>query len=73
MRTVYGDMIGDMFHRGHVNFLRRMAELGDKVIVGVISDKTCETYKRTPVCTVEERMAVIEACKYADEIIPTKL
>ncbi len=70
MKIVYADMIGDMFHRGHVNFIRRLTELGDKVIIGVTSDKSCESYKRTPICTLEERLSVIEACKYVDEVIP---
>ena len=70
MKTVYGDMVGDMFHKGHVNLLRRMSEMGEKVIIGIISDENCETYKRTPICTLEERMAVIQACKYVDEVIP---
>ena len=70
MKTVYGDMVGDMFHRGHVKLLKRMTELGDKVIVGVIGDETCKTYKRTPICNLDERVEVISSCKYVDKIIP---
>lgn len=69
MTVVYGDMVGDMFHAGHVNLLRRMSKLGDKVIIGVISDSTCESYKRTPICTLDERVAVISSCKYVNEVI----
>lgn len=69
MKIVYADMVGDMFHKGHVNFLKRLSEISDKLIIGVISDKDCESYKRIPVCTLDERVAVIEACKYVDEVI----
>ena len=70
MRKVYVDMIGDLFHMGHVELLRAARELGDSVVVGVISDELAETYKRRPIMTMEERIAVIEACRYVDEVIP---
>jgi cytidyltransferase-like protein len=70
MRKVYVDMIGDLFHMGHVELLRAARELGDSVVVGVISDELAETYKRRPIMTMAERIAVIEACRYVDEVIP---
>jgi len=70
MRKVYVDMIGDLFHMGHVELLRAARELGDAVVVGVISDELAETYKRRPIMTMAERIAVIEACRYVDEVIP---
>ncbi len=70
MVRVYADMVGDLFHYGHVAFLRQARALGDRLIVGVHSDEVVESYKRKPVLTMRERVAAIEGCRYADEVIP---
>jgi cytidyltransferase-like protein len=67
---VYVDMVGDLFHAGHVALLRAARELGDYLVVGVLSDETAAAYKRRPIMTLTERVAVIEACRYVDEVIP---
>ena len=69
-KIVYVDMVGDLFHYGHVEILRRAKEKGDKLIVGVHSDETVMEYKRKPICNMKERIDVIKASKYVDEIIP---
>lgn len=69
MKRVYVDMVGDLFHPGHVELLRRASALGDVLIVGVLSDATAADYKRVPVMTLAERVAVIRACRYVDEVI----
>ena len=48
MKRVYVDMVGDLFHIGHINMFKQARELGDYLIVGVHSDKAVESYKRTP-------------------------
>jgi cytidyltransferase-like protein len=70
MIRVYVDIVGDLFHAGHVSFLRQASELGDVLVVGVHSDDAVETYKRRPVLTMEERIAVIASCRYVQEVIP---
>ena len=67
---VYVDMVGDLFHPGHVAFLKAARELGDHLVVGVLSDETAASYKRRPIMTLDERVAVIGACRYVDEVIP---
>ncbi|MBS3940053.1 MAG: adenylyltransferase/cytidyltransferase family protein [Actinobacteria bacterium] len=67
---VYVDMVGDLFHAGHVELLRQARGFGDHLVVGVLSDEVVAAYKRPPVMTLEERVAVIEACRYVDEVIP---
>ena len=67
---VYVDMVGDLFHPGHVALLRAARGFGDELVVGVLSDETVAAYKRRPIMTMDERVAVIEACRYVDEVIP---
>jgi cytidyltransferase-like protein len=69
MTVIYADMVGDLFHLGHVKLLQRAKALGDILIVGVNSDIDVESYKRTPTLTLEERTAVIQACRYVDKAI----
>jgi len=66
---VYVDMVGDLFHAGHVELLRAARARGDWLIVGVLSDETAAAYKRRPIMSLAERVAVIEACRYVDEVI----
>jgi cytidyltransferase-like protein len=70
MTRVYVDMVGDLFHYGHAEFLRRARELGDWLLVGIHSDETVASYKRSPVMTMDERVRVVAACRYVDEVIP---
>jgi glycerol-3-phosphate cytidylyltransferase len=69
MTRVYVDMVADLFHSGHVAFLRRAKELGDVLVVGIHTDEVCTNYKRRPVMSMEERAAVVAACRYVDEVI----
>ena len=66
---VYVDMVGDLFHAGHVTLLREARSHGDQLVVGVLSDDTAASYKRRPIMTLAERVAVIEACRWVDEVI----
>jgi len=63
-------MTADLFHFGHVNFLKQANEIGDYLIVGIHSDETVQNYKRSPIMTMEERISVVASCRYVDEIIP---
>ena len=47
--TVYVDMVADLFHLGHVEFLRKAKEHGDVLKVGIHNDETVEGSKRKPV------------------------
>ena len=72
MSNIYTDMCADLFHYGHVNILKNAKQLvgeDGNLIVGIHSDKTIESYKRKPIMTMEERIAVVEACRYVDRVI----
>lgn len=65
--TVYVIGVFDLFHRGHVELLRRAKELGNRLIVAINDDEMVGTYKRRPIVHERDRLAVVEACKYVDE------
>lgn len=71
---LYADMVADMFHYGHVEFIKNMflqkKEASDKIYIGIHNDETVKSYKRQPVLTMEERIKVLSCCKYIDKIIP---
>ncbi|MER5843466.1 adenylyltransferase/cytidyltransferase family protein [Streptomyces prasinus] len=69
-RNVYVDMVGDLFHPGHVALLKAARDLGERLIVGVLSDEVVAQYKRRPIMTLAERVTVIEACRYVDMVLP---
>ena len=68
--NIYCAFTGDLFHYGHVRFLKNAKRLGSRLIVGVCSDTTVEEYKRQPVLALSERCEVIAGCRYVDAIIP---
>jgi cytidyltransferase-like protein len=66
-------MVGDLFHRGHVEFLSAARKLGDPqgfLMVGVHSDETCTRYKRKPIFSMEDRVAILVSCRFVDRVIP---
>lgn len=70
-RKVYTGGTFDLFHRGHVNFLRQCKEIGDYVVVSLNTDEFIERYKGSkPVIDYQSRKEVLLACKYVDEVIP---
>lgn len=61
----------DIFHYGHLNILRKSKELCDYLIVGVSTDELILKEKgKVPVIPFEERIKVVSAIKYVDEVIP---
>ena len=70
----YIDLVADLLHYGHINYLKKINEYklneDDKLYVGIHNDKTVEEYKRVPILTMDERIKVLECCKYIDKIIP---
>ncbi|MFC2015047.1 adenylyltransferase/cytidyltransferase family protein [Chloroflexota bacterium] len=70
MIRVYADMVGDLFHFGHVEFLKKCRAFGDCLLVGISADENLETYKRKPILTMEERVASAAGCRFVDEVIP---
>lgn len=69
-RRVYVDGCFDLCHFGHYNFVRQASELGDELYAGVHNDEEILKNKGPVVFTLEERMIMIEACKWVTKVIP---
>ncbi|KAH9549269.1 hypothetical protein CY35_10G008900 [Sphagnum magellanicum] len=66
---VYMDGCFDMMHYGHANALRQARALGDELVVGVVSDEEIKINKGPPVMSMDERVAMVRAVKWVDEVI----
>jgi cytidyltransferase-like protein len=62
-------MVADLFHYGHVNFLKQARRHGDFLLVGVHADEAVMVYKRQPIFSMKERVASVEGCRYVDEVV----
>lgn len=66
-KIVYVIGVFDLFHSGHVRLLQRAKALGDKLIVAINGDEMVAQYKRRPYLNEEERLEVVQSCRYVDE------
>ncbi|WP_236628275.1 MULTISPECIES: glycerol-3-phosphate cytidylyltransferase [unclassified Sulfitobacter] len=60
----------DLFHHGHVNLLRRLADLGTELIVGCSTDAFNQIKGKQCVMSYEQRRTILESCRYVDRVIP---
>jgi len=80
--NVYVDMVCDLLHPNHINFMKKAIEAGKEkhmrsavnwphvnLIVGIHDDETIIEYKEPPAMTLEERVAVVEGCRHVDKVI----
>jgi glycerol-3-phosphate cytidylyltransferase len=67
----YTTGVFDMFHVGHLNLLARAREQCDRLIVGVSTDDVVLDYKKhAPIVPYAERVAIVKAIRYVDEVVP---
>ncbi|MEM2291980.1 MAG: adenylyltransferase/cytidyltransferase family protein [Nitrososphaerota archaeon] len=56
-------------HRGHVAYLKMAKKLGDWLVVSIHRDECCVKKKGYCFMPLEDRLAVIEAIRYVDEVV----
>lgn len=70
MKTIYTSGSYDLFHYGHLNIILRAKKLGDKLIVGVSTNKLIKQYKKCePIINYNDRVAIIKSLKSVDKVI----
>ena len=66
-------MVADLFHSGHVEFLKKARAFGDYLLVGIHADDVLisNDYKKgKPILTMDERVNSVGACRFVDEVLP---
>lgn len=56
-------------HIGHINLIRESKKLGDFLVVIVNNDEQVKLKGSTPFMTEQERIEIIKALKYADDVM----
>ena len=69
MKVIYTAGVFDLLHRGHLHLLQKSAELGDILVVGVVSDAGAAAYKRRPIQDQRTRMEVLDALWMVDHVV----
>lgn len=65
----YTTGVYDLFHIGHLNLLKNAKAQCDRLIVGVSSDEIAQYKNKKPFIPQEERMEIVKAIKYVDEVV----
>ena len=60
----------DMFHIGHLNLLRRLSEMAQRVVVGVSTDEFNEKKGKKTLIPYEHRAEIVGAIDCVDLVIP---
>lgn len=70
-KIVYIDGIFDLFHRGHLEAIKKAKRIREDVylIVGVVSDKDAAGYKRQPLFDQEDRYQLVSELRSVDQVI----
>jgi len=66
MIVVYTYVVGDIIHYGHLQYLLNAKALGDKLVVGVLTDEAVMEKKTRPIIPFAERLALISALECVD-------
>lgn len=70
-KIIFTNGVFDIIHKGHIEYLRKSKELGDRLIVGLNSDDSVKRIKgkSRPYNNQNDRKAVLEALEFVDEVI----
>ena len=70
MKILYTGGTFDLFHAGHVNFLKQCKKIADQIVVAVNTDEFVERYKGSlPIIPLTERKLMLSSCRYVDTVI----
>ncbi len=71
-KVVFTNGCFDIIHAGHISYLKAARALGDRLIVGINSDDSVRRLKgdNRPVNELQDRIDVLSALSFVDEVIP---
>ena len=70
-KVLYTGGTFDLFHYGHMNFLKKCRAISDRVVVALNTDEFTKDYKGSaPIMTYKEREISLKMCHYVDDVIP---
>ena len=71
MRVLYTGGTFDLFHYGHMHFLKQCNRLDSRVVVSLNTDEFIESYKgKPPVLSYKEREESIKLSNLAFDVVP---
>ncbi len=70
MIIVYAYVCGDILHEGHLLQLENGKALGDKLIVGVLTDEAVMEKKTKPTLCFRERLRLVQSLACVDCAVP---
>lgn len=72
MKVVFCNGCFDILHAGHVRLFEYASKIGDRLIVGINSDKSIQRLKgpSRPINTLGYRIEVLRAIRWIDDVIP---
>lgn len=60
----------DLFHYGHVSFLKKCKQISDTVVVALNTDQFIAEFKSSPIMNYQERERSLLSCPYVDKVVP---
>lgn len=69
MIIVYTYICGDILHKGHIEYLKNAKSLGDRLIIGVLTDEAVMEKKTKPVMQFDERFDLARSLEWVDAAI----
>jgi D-beta-D-heptose 7-phosphate kinase/D-beta-D-heptose 1-phosphate adenosyltransferase len=71
-KIVFTNGTFDLLHLGHVDYLQKARRSGDRLVVGVNTDRSVKTYKdpSRPLNPLNDRMRVLAALECVDYVVP---
>ena len=72
MRIVYSYYVLDIVHEGHLLMMRNAKAIAGEdgiSVVGILTDEATMEKKSRPVMSLQQRMALAEALRYADIVV----
>ncbi|WP_462280927.1 D-glycero-beta-D-manno-heptose 1-phosphate adenylyltransferase [Salinivirga cyanobacteriivorans] len=70
-KIVFSNGCFDIIHKGHIEYLAKASDLGDKLIIGLNTDRSVREIKGSsrPLQDEQARLTIIAALKFVDAVI----